>query len=85
MQMTIRLPDEYRDKIQEVAEKTGLKKSDIARLALRRFLDGFQEDSLGSQPAAKARDLIGVVSSNIKDLGTNHRYHILSRIQEHKT
>jgi Arc/MetJ-type ribon-helix-helix transcriptional regulator len=83
--MTIRLPDEYRDKIQEVAEKTGLKKSDIARLALRRFLDDFQEESLENQPAAMARDLIGVVSSNIKDLGTNHRCHILSRIQEHKT
>ena len=39
MQLTIRMPDEYGEKIKVLAEKMGLKKSDIARLALKQFVE----------------------------------------------
>ena len=39
MQFTIRMPDEYGEKIALLAEKMGLKKSDIARIALKKFVE----------------------------------------------
>ena len=35
MQFTVRMPDEYKRKIDILAEKMGLKRSDIARMALK--------------------------------------------------
>jgi len=46
MQLTIRIPDEYSLSIEKLTEKMGLKKSDIARLALKQFLD---ENSIESK------------------------------------
>jgi hypothetical protein len=85
MQMTIRMPEEYKARIEELSSRTGLKKSDIARLAIKKYLEDFfdaldQED----RPFDRCKDLIGVVGSGIPDLGTNHRRHLLSRIQEKK-
>lgn len=85
MQMTIRLPEEYRNRIQEVSQKTGLRKSDIARLALRKFLEDFDAQGQEDRPAKRAGDLMGVVSSGVPDLGTNHRRHLLSKIREQKS
>jgi len=85
MQMTIRMPDEYEAKIREISEKTGLRKSDIARLALKKFLEEFDRQELQERPFKRARDLVGVVSSGIYDLGANHRRHVLNRIQEQKS
>ena len=86
MQMTIRIPKEYMTQVQDISLRTGLKKSDIARLAIKEFLDRFdvaqgQED----KPINKASDLIGVVSSGIPDLGRNHRRHILKGMQGHES
>jgi ribosome-binding protein aMBF1 (putative translation factor) len=39
MQLTVRVPDEYGEKIAVLAEMMGLKKSDIARLAMKQFID----------------------------------------------
>lgn len=77
MQMTIRVPDEYKARIEEIASKTGLKKSDIARLAIRRFLEDFETGERREKPEAGARDLIGVVSSGVSDLGVKHGDHLL--------
>lgn len=82
--MTIRLPEEYRNRIQEVSEKTGLKKSDVARLALKKFLEDFEQGQ-EDRPSKSAGDLMGVVSSGLPDLGTNHRRHLLSKIREQKS
>jgi metal-responsive CopG/Arc/MetJ family transcriptional regulator len=81
MQMTIRMPDEYKSRIDEIVNKTGLKKSDIARIAIKNFLEGFEAREQGKKPAAEAKDLIGVVDSGIPDLGTNHRRHLLNKIK----
>ncbi|MFP4195059.1 MAG: hypothetical protein ACLFRO_08970 [Desulfobacterales bacterium] len=81
MQMTIRMPDEYKSRIDEIINKTGLKKSDIARMAIKNFLDGFEAREQGKSPAVEVKDLIGVVDSGIPDLGTNHRRHLLDKIK----
>jgi predicted transcriptional regulator len=39
MQFTVRMPDEYDEKIALLADKMALKKSDIARPALKQFLE----------------------------------------------
>lgn len=86
MQMTIRIPEEYMTQVHDISLRTGLKKSDIARLAIKDFLERFdvvpgQED----KPINKASDLIGVVNSGIPDLGRNHRRYILKGMQGHES
>ena len=79
MQLTIRMPDEYGEKIKVLAEKMGLKKSDIARLALKQFV----EESLGndqSTPYQKIRHLLWSAESGIPDLGQRHRYYLMNKI-----
>jgi len=81
MQLTIRMPDEYRGKIEMLADEMGLKKSDIARLALKRFI----EDSIDSEqvsPYQKVKHLLGTAESGIKDLGQRHREHIIGKIRK---
>ncbi len=78
------MPDEYKARIEEVALKTGLKKSDIARLAIKNFLENFEAKGQEEKSVTRARDLIGVVSSGISDLGTNHRQHLINLMREQK-
>ena len=76
MQMTIRLPDEYGPPLERLVKELGLKKSDVARMALKEFIakNTPQED----HPYTKAKNLIGVAESNIADLGQSHRKHLLA-------
>ena len=76
MQMTIRLPDEYRTRIEAIALRTGLKKSEIARQAIKKFIESFDSQGAEDQPAARAQDLLGLAESGISDLGAEHRRHI---------
>ena len=78
MQLTIRVPDEYGEKIAALAEMMGLKKSDIARLAVKQFI----EENLNSTkniPFQKVKHLLGSAESGIKDLGQRHRYYLSER------
>ena len=84
MQMTIRMPDEYMEGIEKIAKKTGLKKSDIGRLAIKKLLESFEASEQEKYPTDKAQDLIGVVDSGIPDLGTNHRRYLLDKIRGQK-
>ncbi|MBD3345909.1 MAG: ribbon-helix-helix protein, CopG family [Chitinivibrionales bacterium] len=81
MQLTIRIPDEYGEKINQLAQTTGLKKSDIARMAIKEYiernLDGGQR-----KPYQKVRHLLGIAESGINDLGQRHRQHILNKINK---
>ena len=72
MQFTVRLPDEYEEKVAIVAKRMGLKKSDIARLALKQFLE---ENLPGDKetPFQKVKHLLGSAESGIKDLGQEYR------------
>jgi len=79
-QLTIRMPKEHLARINQIAEKMGLKKSDITRLAIKHFIEGY---GLGDAkaPYDKARRLIGVAESGITDLGQNHRNYLIQKIK----
>ncbi|MBW2000766.1 MAG: CopG family transcriptional regulator [Deltaproteobacteria bacterium] len=81
VQLTIRMPDEYKEKIDSLAKKMGLKKSDVARMALKHFI----EENLGDDrnvPYARVKHLVGSAQSGIKDLGQRHRKYIVQSIRK---
>ncbi len=80
MQLTVRMPDEYTEKLNGLSKKMGLKKSDVLRLALKRFLD---EDSkeIDPSPFQKVKRFLGVGQSGIKDLGQRHRHYLTQKIR----
>ncbi len=78
-QFTIRMPEEYLSKIEQISKSTGLKKSDITRMAIRKFIEEYSDDN-EKKPYIKARRLLGVIESGILDLGQNHRKYLLKRI-----
>jgi predicted transcriptional regulator len=80
MQLTIRMPQEYNEKIEILAEKMGLKRSDIARLALKEFIEEtIAADDRG--PYDKVKHLLGAAESGIKDLGQRHREYVFKVIR----
>lgn len=79
MQLTIRIPADYMHRIEELAREMGLKKSDVARLAIKEFIAGHPGPG-DNYPFARARHLLGVAESGIADLGQNHRQYILNKI-----
>lgn len=80
-QMTIRLPKILADGLEQASVKLGLKKSDIARLAIKQFLSS-EESASVTKPYEKLRGLIGSVESGIDDLGSAHREHLIKRLRE---
>jgi len=81
MQLTVRMSDEYGEKIAVLAEKMGLKKSDIARLALKQFVEENLDNNQGA-PFQKVRHLLGSVESGIRDLGQRHRDYLIEKIRK---
>ena len=80
MQLTIRIPDEYSLKIEKLTKKMGLKKSDIARLALKQFLDE-NSSKKEKRPFDKIKHLLGSAESKIEDLGQRHRDYLIGKIK----
>jgi metal-responsive CopG/Arc/MetJ family transcriptional regulator len=80
-QLTVRLPEELDREVTKYASRLRLKRSDIVRMALERFLKEptVQEDGV---PYRKVSSLIGSVSSGIPDLGSAHREHLMKRIKK---
>jgi antitoxin component of RelBE/YafQ-DinJ toxin-antitoxin module len=80
MQLTVRIPDEYTKKLKSLSKNMGLKRSDLVRLALKRFLDENSEwtDQL---PFEKVRGSLGVAESGIRDLGQHHRHYLIQKIK----
>ncbi len=83
MQMTIRLPDECSKSIEQLAKQMNLKKSDIARLAIREFIASHKQKS-STQPYTRVQHLLGIAESEVPDLGTNHRKHVIERIRKQR-
>jgi len=79
-QLTVRLPDNLEKELSLIARKLQLKRSDIVRMALERFVkqaEGEEENS----PYEKVKSLLGSVSSGISDLGEAHREHLLRKMK----
>jgi len=79
-QLTIRMPEEYFLKIEQIARSSGLKKSDVTRMAIRKFLQEYSSEE-DADLYSKARRLIGVAESGISDLGRNHREYLVKKIK----
>ena len=79
-QLTIRMPEEYFSKIEQIAKSSGLKKSDVTRMAIRKFLQEYSSKE-EADLYSKAKRLIGVVESGISDLGQNHRDYVIKKIK----
>ena len=80
MQLTVRMPDEYTEKLDLLSKKMGLKRSDIVRLALKRFLDENGE-ATNELPFEKVRSILGVAESGIRDLGQRHHHYLTQKIR----
>jgi hypothetical protein len=81
MQLTVRMPDDYEPLLARLSKEMGLKRSDIVRMALKRFLDE-RHDLTDSTPFQKIRHLLGVAESGVKDLGKNHRSYLIKKIKK---
>ena len=82
-QLTIRMPDEYLAGIEKIATSTGLKKSDITRMAIKKYIEDYTTEKEINQ-YDRAKDLIGVVASGISDIGKNHRNYLIQKIKGNK-
>ena len=79
-QITIRMPEEYLNKIEQIAKLSGLRKSDVIRMAIRKFLDEYGNEE-ETDLYSKAKRFVGIVESGISDLGQNHRDHLIKKIK----
>ncbi len=79
MQLTVRMPDDYTAKLDNLSNKLGLKRSDIVRLALKQFL-GEDSEKNPKAPFQRVRHLLGLAESGVKDLGQSHRRYLIQKI-----
>jgi metal-responsive CopG/Arc/MetJ family transcriptional regulator len=79
-QLTVRLSDDLDKEIAALAKRLRLKRSDIVRLALQKFLGEFQGEE--SKPYEKVKTLIGTFSSGVPDLGESHRKYLLRKFKK---
>lgn len=77
-QLTVRLPNDLDKAISTLAKRLHLKRSNIVRMALERFLETEEIE----RPYERVRDLIGSISSSISDLGEAHRKYLLRRFKK---
>ncbi len=81
-QLTVRLSGDLDKEISSLAKKLRLKRSDIIRMALEKFLEEFQGVE-ETRPYLKVKNLIGNISSGISDLGEAHRKYLLKQFKRH--
>lgn len=74
-QISLRLPEELLDRLDRVAEETGLRRSTLVRRAILAYLEG-RSLELGERPIDRVRDLIGAAYGGPPDLGRRHREHL---------
>ena len=58
MQLTIRMPDNQMGKIEHIAKKMGLKKSDVTRMALKKFIEEYSNSTV--KPFDKVENLSAI-------------------------
>jgi metal-responsive CopG/Arc/MetJ family transcriptional regulator len=80
MQITVRLPNEYGNRLDRVSKQMGVRRSDIIRLAMKQFLEG-TGDTDRQPPYERVRHLLGLVESDVKDLGQSHRKYLIQKVR----
>lgn len=81
-QLTVRIPDELEQELSALADKLRLKRSDVVRLALEKFV-AESRSAADERPYDKVKGLLGSIASEIPDLGEKHREHLLARLGKH--
>ncbi len=81
-QITVRISDDLYRNISNLSKRLHLKRSDIVRMALERFIEEsrIKEELI---PYDSVKELIGSISSGIADLGESHRKHLLKKLRKH--
>lgn len=78
-QLTVRLPEDLSQALEEAAVRLHRKRSDIVRLALYSYFGLGAEG--GESPSTRVRHLLGSLSSGVPDLAENHRAYILDSLK----
>ena len=78
-QLSIRLPEELADALEEASKRLNVNFSEVIRIALRDFLRRFPPDS--KKPADRVCELIGSLESGIPDLAERHREYIVESLR----
>jgi len=81
-QLTVRLSEDLDKGVATLAKKLHLKRSDIVRIALERFIEGVVRGEENS-PYERVHRLVGSLHSGIPDLGEAHREHLLKKFRKH--
>lgn len=79
-QLTIRLPDDLEEDLTVLTKRLRLKRSDIVRMALEKFIDEFKEGEK-IKPYDRVANILGTISSGISNLGGAHRRYLLKKIK----
>ena len=79
-QVTVRLSGALHERLARVAKRLGLKRSDVIRMAIQRYLDE-AEIAPRPRPYEQIQDLLGSLHSGVSDLGSRHREHLLARFR----
>ncbi|MEW6419540.1 MAG: ribbon-helix-helix protein, CopG family [Nitrospirota bacterium] len=80
-QLTFRLSEDLDKDVASLAKRFGLKRSDIVRMALEKFLEEI-EGRIETKPYDRIKHLVGSISSGIPDLGTSHREYLLRKFKK---
>jgi metal-responsive CopG/Arc/MetJ family transcriptional regulator len=81
-QLTIRLPDDLEEDLSTLTKRLRLKRSDVVRIALQRFIGEFKTPK-EIIPYERVADIIGTISSGIPDLGEAHRKYLIKKIKRY--
>jgi metal-responsive CopG/Arc/MetJ family transcriptional regulator len=81
-QLTIRLPDDLEQDLSSLTKRLRLKRSDIVRMSLEKFIAEFKGDK-EIKPYDRVVNLLGTLSSGIPDLGESHRKYLLTKMKRH--
>lgn len=73
-QITVRLPKDLESRLEAFARERGLRRSEVVRDALRRYLEG---PAVGAgRPYERVKELLGSASGGPPDLAARHREYL---------
>ena len=76
-QLTVRLPADLAERLEQAAKRLQRNRSEVVRLALQQYLAA----QIDEHPIERVRDLLGSVESGIPDLGQRHREYLIQRLR----
>ena len=81
-QLTLRLPNDLDEGLSMLTKRLRLRRSDIVRMALEKFISEVKGDE-ETKPYDRVANIIGTVSSGMTDLGEAHRTYLLRKMKRY--